>query len=87
MSKRNHRAAFGGGGVTHNSLIVKVCKGLKNKFNRLFDEKSNSNTLHGYKPHVILSEAKNLKTFYVHFFFLISRQKEKVEPKKKNTND
>ncbi len=36
---------------------------------------------------VILSEAKNLITLFVHFFFLISMQKEKVEPKKKNTND
>ena len=46
--KRNHRAVFGGGWATHNSLIAKVCKGLKNKFNRLFDEESNSNILHGY---------------------------------------
>ena len=52
MLKRNHRAAFGGG-ATHNSLIAKVCKGLKNKFNRLFDEESNSNILHGYKLYVI----------------------------------
>ena len=40
---------FRGGGATRNSLVTKVLTDLKNKFNRIFDKKSNSNTLHGYR--------------------------------------
>ena len=45
MSKRSNRAVFRGG-VTHNSLVVSLCRKL---INRIFDKKSNSNILHGYK--------------------------------------
>ena len=46
MSKRSHRASFGGG-ATCSPLIARVLDTL-NKFNRIFDKKSNSNILHGY---------------------------------------
>ena len=38
---------FSGVGVTYNPLITKILDSL-NKFNRIFDKKSNSNILHGY---------------------------------------
>ena len=44
-----------GGGVARNGLVVKVLADLKNKYNRIFDKKSNSNTLHGYKLHGLYS--------------------------------
>ena len=46
MPKSNHRSVFGNG-VTYNPLITKILDSL-NKFNRIFDKKSNSNILHGY---------------------------------------
>ena len=45
MAKRNHRPVFGGG-ATYNSLGARVYSKL---INRIFDKKSNSNTLHDYK--------------------------------------
>ncbi len=35
----------------------------------------------------LLAQATISNLFFVHFFFLIATQKEKVEPKKKNTLD
>lgn len=44
---------FSGVGVTYNPLITKILDSL-NKFNRIFDKKSNSNILHGYSSCSIL---------------------------------